>query len=462
MKPILVFALMLLSQFAFGQISGTWHTSFSVMGNSNRLDIFVNNNPINPSVLATNPDSDKTKNLPMDKVKITDSTLSFLWTKTGVSFEGTYSKTGDSIVGVMSQMDYKWAVTFTRRVQEKIVAKRPQEPKAPFAYPVEEFLIKNGENTLGATLTLPLNAGTNYPIVVLASGSGAQDRNCELMGHKSFLVIADYLARNGIGCLRFDDRGVGKSTGSFQTASLEDFASDVNACVNYLVHDQRFAGHKIGVAGHSEGGMHALIAARSNKNIQFVVELASVGTSGGEVLAEQNYLVYKASGSSEEVGRWAEETIKGICPILAENSAEKAVEPLSKYIESRYAVAPKEFIAMTTQANYQMGIMMMLNNDWGRQFLAYQAADYLKKLKIPILAINGSKDIQVPPVSNQAGFAKNFSKKSLPQSKAIVVDGLNHLFQTCTTCTTSEYAELEETFSEAVLKEMTSWIKGLN
>lgn len=462
MKPILLFTLILLTTSTFGQINGTWHTSFSIMGNSNRLDMFVNNNPINPSISVTNPDSDKTKNLLMDKVKITDSTLSFFWTKTGISFEGKYSKTGDSLVGVMSQMDVKWEVNFTRHEHEKIVLKRPQEPKAPFAYPVEEILIQNGENVLGATLTLPLNAGSNYPIVVLASGSGAQDRNCELVGHKSFLVIADYFARNGIACLRFDDRGVGKSTGSFQTASLEDFASDVNTCVNYLVQDPRFAGNKIGVAGHSEGGMHALIAAKSNKKIQFIVELASVGTSGGEVLAEQNYLIYKASGSSEEVGVWAKETITGICGILAANSADKAVEPLSKYIETRYAIAPKEFTDMTSVSQYKMGTIMMLNNDWGRQFTGFQAANYLKKIKVPVLAINGSKDIQVPPVSNQAGFAKSFSKKSLSQSKAIVVDGLNHLFQNCNTCTTSEYVELEETFSETVLKEMTVWIKGLH
>lgn len=462
MKPILLFTLILLTTSTFGQITGTWHTSFSIMGNSNRLDMFVNNNPINPSISVTNPDSDKTKNLLMDKVKITDSTLSFFWTKTGISYEGKYSKTGDSLVGVMSQMDVKWEVNFTRHEHEKIVLKRPQEPKAPFAYPVEEILIQNGENVLGATLTLPLNAGSNYPIVVLASGSGAQDRNCELVGHKSFLVIADYFARNGIACLRFDDRGVGKSTGSFQTASLEDFASDVNTCVNYLVQDPRFAGNKIGVAGHSEGGMHALIAAKSNKKIQFIVELASVGTSGREVLAEQNYLIYKASGSSEEVGVWAKETITGICGILAVNSADKAVEPLSKYIETRYAIAPKEFTDMTSVSQYKMGTIMMLNNDWGRQFTGFQAANYLKKIKVPVLAINGSKDIQVPPVSNQAGFAKSFSKKSLSQSKAIVVDGLNHLFQNCNTCTTSEYVELEETFSETVLKEMTVWIKGLH
>jgi pimeloyl-ACP methyl ester carboxylesterase len=461
MKSILLFTLILLNSSVIGQINGNWHTSFTIMGTSNRMDLTISNYPFNPVAKMTDPDGSY-ENIVMDKLKMTDSTISFFWTKIGLTFEGKFSKTGDSIVGVMSQMDVKWAANFTRTEQEKMVVKRPQEPKAPFAYPVEELLIKNGENMIGATLTLPINAGANYPIVVLASGSGAQDRNCELVGHKPFLVIADYLARNGIGSLRFDDRGTGKSTGSFKTASLEDFASDVNTCVSYLLNDQRFTGHKIGVAGHSEGGMHALIAAKSNKKIQFIVELASVGTTGCEVLAEQNYLVYKSNGSSEEVGLWAKETITGICAILASNSVDKAVDPISKYIETRYAMAPKAVAEETNLANYKMGILMMLNNDWGRQFLGFQASTYLKKIKVPILAINGSKDIQVPPIENQAGFAKGFSKKSLPQSKAIVIEGLNHLFQTCTTCTISEYGELEETVSETVLKEMTLWIKGLN
>jgi uncharacterized protein len=461
MKSILLFTLILLNSSVIGQINGTWHTSFTIMGTSNRMDLTISNYPFNPVAKMTDPDGTY-QDVLMDKLKMSDSIISFFWTKIGLTFDGKFSKTGDSIVGVMSQMDVKWEASFTRTEREKIVVKRPQEPKAPFAYPVEELLIKHGEHVIGATLTLPINAGANYPIVVLASGSGAQDRNCELVGHKPFLVIADYLARNGIGCLRFDDRGVGKSTGSFQTASLEDFASDVNACVNYLIDDQRFVGHKIGVAGHSEGGMHALIAAKSNKKIQFIVELASVGTTGGEVLAEQNYLVYKSNGSSEEVGLWAKETITGICGILAAHSADKALDPLSKYIDTRYALAPKAVTEETNLSNYKMGILMMLNNDWGRQFLGFRASTYLTKIKVPILAINGSKDIQVPPIENQAGFAKGFSKKSLPQSKAIVIEGLNHLFQTCTTCTISEYGELEETISDRVLKEMTVWIKGLN
>ena len=453
------FLFFMVSFSGFCQVEERWHASMAVMGMSERIMVLVS--PEKAELFFT--DRDTTKPMKLEEVVLTDSSLAFAWKAGGLKFNGKHYADGDTLFGEMTQAGMKWKVTFHRKIQERIEIKRPQEPKPPFEYQTRDVLIKNGVNVLGATITLPpMVQGKKIPIVVMASGSGPQDRNCELLGHKPFLVIADHLARNGIASLRFDDRGVGQSTGSFQEASLEDFASDVLACVSFIQNDEELKDQVlIGVAGHSEGGMHVLIAAKSNKKIQFIVELASVGTSGGEVLAEQNYLIYKSSGSSEEVALWAKETITGICGILAENSVEKAVDPLTIYIETRYALAPKEFTDETSLSNYQMGIIMMLNNDWGRQFLGFETATYLKKLKVPVLAINGSKDIQVPPVSNQAGFAKNFSKKSQPNSKALVIDGLNHLFQTCTTCTISEYGELEETFSEKVLKKMTTWINGL-
>lgn len=455
-----------LALFAFfnvsSQIDGKWHTSFSIMGTTNRIEMNVLNYPTNPVVTFSDSDSDKFKDIEMDKVFMSDSSINFTWTRIALSFKGKYYSNGDSIVGVMSQMDIKWGVTFKREEQEKKVIKRYQEPKEPFAYPVEEFLIKNGKNTLGATLTLPKNAGNNYPIVVLASGTGPQDRNCEILGHKSFLVIADYFARNGIACLRFDDRGTGKSTGIYQMATLEDFASDVNACVDFLKKDKRFSKNSIGIAGHSEGGMHALIAAKKNKNIKFIIELASVGTSGREVLIEQQYLIPLKSGKSEAYAQWNKETYTGICDIISKYSVEKAVDPLSEFLSKMYEIAPQEYKDVTSEMNFKLGTNMFINNEWGRQFVAFEAKDYLKKLKIPILAINGSQDIQVPPLENQRGFAQNFSKKSKVKSKAIVIDGLNHLFQKCESCTIYEYAELEETFSEQVLIAMRDWIKGLD
>lgn len=452
---------LLLPFFLSAQIDGTWHAAFSVMGTTHRMDLEIRNVPGDQSVLLSDPDSEKLKGVKMDKILLTDSTVSFHYPKIGLSFKGSYYSKGDSIQGVMSQMDIKWGATFYREVQEKIVVKRPQEPKAPFAYPIEELTIKNGDISLGATLTLPKNAGENFPIVVLASGSGPQERDCDLLGHKTFLVIADYFARNGIGCLRFDDRGTGKSGGVYNQASLKDLASDVKACVSYLSQDPRFTKNPIGIAGHSEGGMHAMMASVKNKDVCFIIELASVGTGGRDVLVEQQYLIPKKSGKSEEYATWNRDLYAGVCDLLTTYSSEKIVDPLNAFLDDHYQKAPEEYKAINNPVNFKLGMHIFLNNDWGREFIDFESKDYLKKLKVPILAINSAEDIQVPPITNSSGFDQSFSNKSRPKSKAIILPGLNHLLQPCKTCTIMEYGENEITISEDVLIIMRDWIKGL-
>ena len=459
MKIVCSICTLFFSLFGFSQIDGVWHTSFSVMGMTNKIEMVIRNYPNQTEISLS--EKDKFEDVRMDKVEITDSSLSFSWTKIGLSFKGKYFSNGDSLVGVLSQMDIKWAANFYRQEQAQIELKRPQEPKEPFSYSSQEVSIKNGAITLSGTLTLPSSSVSNYPIVVLASGSGAQDRNCEILGHKSFLVIADYLAKNGIGCLRFDDRGYGKSTGVFQNATLEDFSSDVKACVNFLSKVPRFSANKIGIIGHSEGGMHALIAAKKNKQVDFVIELASVGTSGAEVLIEQQYLIPLKMGKSEEYAKWNSNLYAGICTILMDYSIEKSIDPMNVYLREMYKTAPQDYKDQMTEMNFNMALNQFLNNEWGRQFIAFEAKDYLRKMKVPLLVINGSEDIQVPAKSSQAGFLAHTSKKLKVDIKLILAEGLNHLFQQCTTCSVLEYGELEETFSTDVLLQMTNWIKEL-
>ena len=185
---------------------------------------------------------------------ITDSTLEFKWVRFAIMYKGEFRN--DSIIGIMSQGAMEWPVTFTRTEQEALVINRPQKPKAPFDYSVEEVVIQKRKRKIGATITLPKNFNNSTPIVVLASGSGAQDRNCHLMGHDIFWVIADHLANQGIGCLRFDDRGIGESNGNFQKSDLDDFSSDVVLCAKYLRKKKKFKKNPLGLIGHSEGGMH--------------------------------------------------------------------------------------------------------------------------------------------------------------------------------------------------------------
>ncbi len=446
--------------FLFGQITGDWHAAFTLVGKSNRIDLHIENIP-DTTIKLINPDAKKPEPIPMTKVVLSDSTVSFTYQKIGLSFKGKYHADGDTLVGIMSQSDVRWTVVFRREVLKEAKLIRPQEPVPPFVYSVEDVLIKNGDIVLGATLTLPKDQSHPFPIVVLTSGSGAQDRNCELMGHKSFWVIADFLAKNGIGCLRFDDRGVGKSTGVFSQASLMNFGSDVSACVNFLAMDERFSDCPIGIAGHSEGGMHALIAARKNKNIDFVIELASVGTSGRDVLVEQQFLIPLASGKDSTYATWNRDVYAGLCDIIQRYPQQKASECIATFLDTMYQIAPADFKLAANIMNFKVGLNVFLNSTWGREFIRFNTKKYLKKLKIPVLAINGSRDIQVPPFSNQKGFETHFAKQTKNESKAVIVDGLNHLFQRCERCDIMEYGDLEETFSPEVLQKMREWIFGL-
>lgn len=459
MRKVSSFLFLLLSFASFSQQEERWHASMSVMGMSERIMVLVT--PEKAELYFT--DRDTTKPLKLEEVVLTDSTLAFLWKSGGLRYKGTHYPEGDTLFGEMTQAGMKWNVTFHRKLQEKIEVKRPQEPTPPFEYQVREVLIKNGENVLGATITFPKGReGEVTPIVVLASGSGPQDRNCEILGHKPFLVIADHFAKNGIATLRFDDRGVGQSTGSFQEATLEDFASDVLACVSFIQKDKELKGRvKIGVAGHSEGGMHVLMAARKNKKIEFVIELASVGTSGKDVLIEQQYLIPLKSGGSQEYADWNKQLYSGMSAIVLKYDQEKAQDPLTNFLDSMYQIAPNEVKEQTNIFNFKIGMNMFMNTTWMRQFLAYETADYLKKVKTPVLAINGSEDIQVPGFDAQEGFEKHLSANSKPHSNLALLGGLNHLFQNCTTCSILEYGDLEETINITVLKMMTEWIKGL-
>jgi pimeloyl-ACP methyl ester carboxylesterase len=443
------------------QIEGVWHTSFTVLGMSKQLDLNIEVNQKALSAKFWEPDAKSPRKITLDTIYIQNDTLRFNWESGRLNFVGKHYEQGDSICGMFEQGGIRWNSNFTRTIQVKKVIHRPQEPKPPFQYSIEEIKCANGDVTLAGTLTLPKNSDDNYPIVVLASGSGPQNRDCEILGHKSFWVIADFLAKNGVGCLRFDDRGIGESTGSYSKATLVDFGNDLNSCVNKLLFDSRFKNHPIGVVGHSEGGMHALIAANKNKQIAFVIELASVGTSGEDVLIQQQYLIPKKSGASEELALWNKEIYEGCCAILRKFKGDKRTKKLDNFLNDKYEAGPTEYKENSNLLSFKLAIQLLLNNDWGSEFIQFKTKDFLKKVDVPILVINGSEDIQVPAQQSQEGFRNNFSDASKPQSKLILMKGLNHLFQTCQRCTVDEYGEIEETFSENALQEMLLWMTSI-
>ena len=450
----------LISQHVVGQITGDWHTAFAVAGTNHRMDLFIDGIGRDGTLKIGLPDAANREQKTIDNSLILKDSLSFTWENIGLSFFGNYYSKGDSISGIMKQAGLEWKVTFKREIQEVKKINRPQEPKPKFTYEIKEVEIKNGKNIIGATLTLPKNK-TKYPIVILASGSGAQNRDCEIMGHKPFWVIADYLTNNGIGVLRFDDRGVGKSTGEFSKASLFDFASDVEACYKYA--KKKFKGHKVGLAGHSEGGMHTLIAAANNPKLDFLIQLAAVGTNGREVLVEQQYLIPLASGKSETSAAANSMIYDSITKLLITYDEIEFPSKVKDFLKREYEELPTDYKKEGTAEEFTASFTAFLNNDWARQFNTFESRDYLSIIACPILVINGSEDIQVPPNKSQEGFRKGFSNesKTFDHSKIILIPGLNHLFQTCKKCDVIEYGDLEETFSPIALKAIADWITDL-
>ena len=299
-----------------------------------------------------------------------------------------------------------------------------------------------------------------FPTVLLVSGSGPQDRNETVFGHRPFLVLADYLTRQGIAVLRVDDRGVGESTGDFSQATSEDFSSDVLTGVEYLKTCKEIDLNKIGLIGHSEGGIIAPMVAVESSDIAFIVMMAGTGLTGEEISYLQGALISRAMGISEEdIDKNRQFNEKIFSLIKEERDKKTTEEKLRQMFVANWAeLSEEEKKAIDNLEVYLEAQVQSLLSPWIKFFLTYDPKPTLSKVRCPVLAINGEKDLQVPPQENLsaieaalvAGGNKNFTVKELP--------GLNHLFQTSQTGLPAEYAKIEETISPEVLKIIGDWI----
>lgn len=447
--------LLLLLLFPFlsnAQMGGRWYSNFKVMGQPFQMQLTIVDGSW-PS--ATIDDLGNNAMLHCDSLRMTDSTLFFQWDKGGLNYRGKLVEKG-RIEGKMRQNGLTWDAVFTREKPEPIVINHWQDPKGPFPYTSDSLQIPNGDIELGATLVLPENFNASTPIVVLVSGSGPQNRDSEILGHKLFAVIADHLARQGIASLRFDDRQMGTSTGVYGETSLMEFGSDVEACVRYLRKVKHYKKNDIGIMGHSEGGMHALIAVSNYKKIDFLIEFSAIGISGRQTLIQQQYDIPKAKGHNEEISRWNQHLFEGMSEIIVSVPKEQAADSLASFLGYQYDHAPASYDKFgSSRQNFIINNILFLNNDWGREFLSFEVAPYLKKLKVPLLAIHGAKDIQVDAVPNSEALA------TYKRAECHILPGLNHLGQHCSTCTAEEYGNLDETVAPEILELMTDWILNL-
>jgi uncharacterized protein len=399
----------------------------------------------------------------VNSVSLDDTKLSFELKALNATFEGKLSADKSEAIGTFAQAGAKIPLTL-KKIDKLMALLRPQTPKPPFPYKVEELKYKNEQAgiTLAGTLTVPEGRGP-YPAVILISGSGAQDRDETIFEHKPFLVLADTLTRRGIAVLRVDDRGVGGSGGSVPKSTSDDFAGDVLAGIAVLKARPDIDGRKIGLMGHSEGGIIAPMVAARSSDVAFIVMLAGTGFPGAEISVMQGRLIAKVMGASEkdlDKQKDLQQRLFGI--MKTETDPKKARTAMREALKELLSEAtPEERKAAGDVEAFAENEIKKIESPWFRFFLTFDPRPTLEKVHCPVLALNGEKDLQVPPKEDLAEIAKALKKGGNTRVTTKELPGLNHLFQTCKTGAISEYSAIEETIAPAALKVIGDWVSQI-
>ncbi len=406
-------------------------------------------------------------NIPISSISMTEDSLNFVSKTISGSYTGKIIKDSAMVKGTFKQGGMVLPLDL-KKIEKLTEVNRPQEPKKPYTYNDQEVTFENktANITLTGSFTFPQSGGP-FPAVVLVTGSGPQDRDETLAGginHKPFLILSDYLTRNGIAVLRYDDRGIGKSKGNFVLSTTEDFATDAQAAVEYLKTRKEVDPKKIGIAGHSEGGLIAPMVAVNSSDVRYIILLAGPGLPGKDILLLQAKLISKASGEKdEEIDKATKLNEKIYAVILSEQDnavAEKKIKILyDEFVNTLSSDKKKE--AEDRKPMFEQSIKQ-LTNPWFKFFVKFDPRPVLENVTVPVLVLNGEKDLQVPPKENLAEIEKALKAGGNTNFKIVELQNLNHLFQTARTGSPSEYGTIEETFSPDALKIMKDWILEIN
>ena len=427
-QTISALLLFCISIIAYAQ-TGTWSGKLDVQGT--KLSLVFHLDGDNPSM--DSPDQGA-KGIPIQVSRPASNSIKVTIPSLGASYEGVWMIR--QIVGTFTQMNVSFPLTLTPGEDKPA---RPQTPKGPYPYDTEEVSFINGDVVLNGTLALPEGYSRQTPVLVMVTGSGIQNRDEELFEHKPFAVIADALARAGFATLRYDDRGFDTTGGNPLAWTTEDFKSDAEAAVNLL--RSRF--DKVGIIGHSEGGTIALMLAAEGK-ADFIVSLAGMAVSGAETLVSQNRISLLQAGVPEDI---AEE----YCKLLEKSFSVK--------VNGGTMPDPSDFdITEGLKRNY-MAVLNQIQTPYMAQFLTLDVRPLLADITCPVLALNGTKDVQVDFGSNLDALRKGLkaSDANLIES----VESANHLLQQCKTGAVSEYRTIEETISPKVLETVIVWLSAL-
>lgn len=456
MKSFLfIISFFIINAFQAQQFVGNWIGNIQVQGTKMPLVFRIQEKNGQLSATMDSP-SQKVTGIPFQKVLASGNTITLELSNLNINYVANYVH--DSLVGNFSQNGSNFPLNMSRLVGEySNIVKRPQEPTAKkFNYQIREVIVENTAEKvkLAGTLTIPKGKGP-FPAVVLISGSGPQNRDSELLGHKPFWIMADYLSSNGIAVLRCDDRGFGKSTGNFSTATSANFATDAQAILQFLRKQPKINASKTGILGHSEGGMIAPIAVADDPSNGFLILLAAPGIPIDSMMLLQNQMVLKSLGESEEkINQNAAFNRK--CYQLLKSNVD--VYELDHQME---LLIKNNYPDSSLKSEQIRPLVQQFTSPWFRYFVNYDPSTYLKKIQTPVLAIQGDKDLQVSPIENIQGIESIFKSAGNKHVEIHLVPNKNHLFQTTTTGKIEEYGELEETFSPEVLEIIKNWILKL-
>jgi pimeloyl-ACP methyl ester carboxylesterase len=441
-------------------IEGIWLGTLKIQTMELRLAYNISRNP-DGTLSATMDSIDQgAAGIKMDTVSFIDGKIRIEFKAGSAVYEAQLSEDGETLTGTFTQFGANLDLEM-KKVDKVPEILRPQNPKKPYPYIEEEVSYKNTEDDilLAGTLTLP-REGDPFPAVILISGSGAQDRDENVFQHKPFLVISDHLTRQGIAVLRVDDRGVGGSTGKLSDSTTEDLGRDVLAGIDFLKSRPEIDTKKIGLIGHSEGGIIAPLVASRSDHVAFIVLMAGTGLTGEEILYLQSEAISRAEGVSEEEIAKNLKIQKKIFNILKTETDDDIIKnKLRKFFEDDIKnLSEKEKEALADPELYYEQQLKKIFSPWFRYFLTYDPRPALLKVKCPVLALIGEKDLQVPYKENLAAIGEALKTGGNTDHTLKSLPGLNHLFQTARTGSVSEYAQIPETISPKVLDLISGWI----
>lgn len=405
------------------------------------------------------------KDKPAAVVTIMGDSIYMSWPELNGVYEGKFSD-ANNIKGFWAQNGMALTLNMVR-TEGKVELNRPQTPTPPFSYNSEEIIFYNQNKSkyYGATITAPKDDG-KHPALILISGSGPQNRDEELFGHKPFAVVADYLTKKGYIVLRIDDRGVGKSGGDRTHATSADYAEDVKDAIAFLKTRKEVDKKKIGLYGHSEGAMIAQMVAAENKELDFIILMAGPGVKLTEGMTEQSKAVLKSAGMNDSTANAYGVLYNRIVnDVISSSKKEEAAKKMLTSVRQWRTGTDSAIVLQTTgimdEKTEETFILTFLDavwNKWMVYFLNYDPEPVLAKVQCKVLALNGDKDIQVVSDVNLEGVKKALSKSKSRDYETRVIKGVNHLFQECDVCTVAEYGMLEQTIKPEVLQVVGDWL----